>query len=133
MGVGMTKRNCWEVKRCGRQPGGTNAQRDGICPASTLTAVNGVNGGVNGGRACWALTGTLSGPAEKVQGTFARDMTTCYACKFYEQVMTEELDQFEGAAQIVRKLRERIAQAASFPFTQAEPSNGAEKKVRAGD
>jgi hypothetical protein len=130
--TGMTKRNCWEVKRCGRQPGGANAQRDGICPASTLTAVDGTNGGINGGRACWALTGTMSGPAEKVQGIFARDMTSCYACKFYEQVMMEELENFEGTVQIVRKLRERITQAANFPFIAKDGSDGAEKKVRAG-
>jgi hypothetical protein len=132
MGTGMAKRNCWEVKRCGRQPGGANAKRDGVCPASTLTAVNGTNGGFNGGRACWALTGTMSGPADKVQGTFARDLSSCYACKFYEQVMCEELDKFEGTALIVRKLRDRIAQAANFPFTQPESDNGSEEKVRAG-
>lgn len=120
----MAKRNCWDVKQCGRQPGGANTKRDGICPASTLTAVNGINGGLNGGRACWALTGTMSGPSDKVQGTFARDLTSCYACKFYEQVLCEELDNFEGTVQIVRKLRERISQATNFPFIQPELSNG---------
>jgi hypothetical protein len=94
--------------------------------------VDGANGGINGGRACWALTGTMSGPAERVQGIFARDMTTCYACKFYEQVMMEEQENFEGTVHIVRRLRERIAQAASFPFTAKDRSNGAEKKVCAG-
>ncbi|CAK8713110.1 MAG: hypothetical protein CDV28_101158 [Candidatus Electronema aureum] len=121
----MTKQNCWEVKQCGRQPGGSNVKRDGVCPASTLTAVNGTNGGRNGGRACWALTGTMSGPAEKVQGIFARDITTCHSCRFYEQVMCEELDNFEGTVQIVRKLRDRISQAASFPFIQSGTNNGA--------
>ncbi|WP_417909173.1 two-CW domain-containing protein [Candidatus Electronema sp. PJ] len=129
----MAKRNCWEVKQCGRQPGGINAKRDGICPAATLTAINGTNGGLNGGRACWALTGTMSGPADKVQGTFARDLSSCYACKFYEQVMCEELDNFEGTVQIVRKLRDRIAQAANFPFIQPGSGHGTtEEEMRAG-
>ncbi|WP_417915331.1 two-CW domain-containing protein [Candidatus Electronema sp. JM] len=128
----MAKQNCWEVKQCGRQPGGVHAKRDGICPASTLSAVNGTNSGLNGGRACWALTGTMSGPADMVQGTFARDLTSCYACKFYEQVLCEEQDKFEGTAQIVRKLRERIAQAANFPFIQPGSAHGTEEKMRAG-
>mgnify|MGYP000034152807 FL=1 len=60
-------------------------------------AVNGINKGRNGGRSCWALTGTMSGPAEKVQGSFARLLrNSCYDCEFYEQVMIEEQDDFEG-------------------------------------
>lgn len=72
-------------------------------------AVSGINNGINGGRACWALTGTMSGPAEKVQGSFARLLnTSCYDCAFYEQVMIEEQDDFEGTVQIVRKLKDLI-------------------------
>ena len=106
----MQKKNCWEVKKCGRQPGGDQVGTQGICPASTIMAVDGINNGINGGRACWALTGTMSGPAEKVQGTFARAMSTgCYDCEFFEQVMIEEQDNFEGTIQIVQRLREVIA------------------------
>lgn len=25
--------NCWEIKRCGREAGGTNIRRHGLCPA----------------------------------------------------------------------------------------------------
>ena len=28
----MKKRNCWEVKQCGREPGGTHEKDLGICP-----------------------------------------------------------------------------------------------------
>ena len=112
----MRKKNCWEVKKCGRQPGGNQVSTQGICPASTLMAVDGINDGINGGRACWALTGTMSGPAEKVQGSFARILnTTCYDCEFFEQVMIEEQDSFEGTVQIVQKLREVIAAVTAQP------------------
>lgn len=110
------------MKQCGRQPGGSRARQEGVCPASTLMAVNGTNGGVNGGRACWALTGTMSGPHDKVQGVFARDLSSCYACRFYEQVMSEEGVRFEGTVQIVKKLRDRIAKAA---MPQPGAGNGA--------
>jgi hypothetical protein len=106
----MTKKNCWEVKKCGRQPGGHKVREHGICPASTIIAVDGINHGKNGGRACWALTGTMSGPAEKVQGTFARLLPgSCYDCEFYELVMMEEGENFEGTVRIVQKLKEVIA------------------------
>jgi len=80
--------NCWEVKKCGRQPGGSRVADLGICPASVDTRANGVNHGHNGGRLCWALTGTLCGG--KVQGTFAEKLMNCMACEFYRQVRTEE-------------------------------------------
>lgn len=105
----MRKKNCWEVKKCGRQPGGDQVAQKGTCPASTLVAVNGINNGINGGRSCWALTGTMSGPPEKVQGSFARHLSiSCYECDFFEQVMMEEQENFEGTVQIVRKLKQRI-------------------------
>jgi hypothetical protein len=47
------KMNCWQVKKCGREPGGGNEAQLGVCPAATETALQGVNGGKNGGRACW--------------------------------------------------------------------------------
>ena len=106
----MRKKNCWEVKKCGRQPGGDQVRSQGICPASTIMAVNGINNGINGGRACWALTGTMSGPVGKIQGSFARTLSTsCYDCAFFEQVLAEEQDNFKGTIEIVQKLREVIA------------------------
>ena len=80
--------NCWDFKKCGRQPGGSRASILGVCPASVDTKASGFNHGLNGGRICWALTGTLCGG--KVQGTFAEKFMNCMECDFYRLVQTEE-------------------------------------------
>jgi len=84
----MTRKlNCWEFKKCGREPGGAKVKELGACPAAS-TFANGANGGNNGGRLCWALSGTLCGG--KVQGTFAQKLPNCMECEFYKLVRQEE-------------------------------------------
>ena len=80
--------NCWEFKKCGRQPGGSRVSELGVCPASISTKADGLNHGRNGGRICWALSGTLCGG--KVQGTFASKLGNCMECEFYRLVRTEQ-------------------------------------------
>jgi hypothetical protein len=84
----MSKQNCWEAKRCGRQPGGEKVPELGACPAATDETSQGMNGGQNGGRICWAVSGTLCGG--EVQGTYAQKATSCLTCAFYSQVKQEE-------------------------------------------
>ncbi|MCI4625801.1 MAG: hypothetical protein L3V56_07545 [Candidatus Magnetoovum sp. WYHC-5] len=73
--------NCWEFSDCGRQPGGKNATRRGICPASTLQEANGFLGGKNGGRACAFIIGSFC--AATIKGT-KKDMTkNCLECDFF--------------------------------------------------
>jgi hypothetical protein len=98
----MAKLNCWEFKNCGRQPGGSKAAELGICPAATDARVNGVNGGRNGGRACWAVTGTLCGG--KVQGSFATKLLNCQQCEFYQAVRAEEGSCYVTTRQVMDKL-----------------------------
>lgn len=81
------KQNCWQVKNCGRQPGGPKASELGVCPAAK-SGPSGINGGDHAGRICWALAGTLCGG--KVQGTFAHKAANCMECVFYLQVKREE-------------------------------------------
>jgi hypothetical protein len=81
-------KNCWEFVNCGREEGGANAEALGVCPACTSTDVNGANRGKNGGRICWAVTGTLCGG--EVQGEFAAKIGNCTSCDFYKAVMAEE-------------------------------------------
>ena len=79
----MSAVNCWEFKKCGRQPGGAKTQELGECPASTNVKADGMNSGKNGGRSCWAIAGTLCGG--KVQGSFVSSFsertTRCYRSK----------------------------------------------------
>ena len=91
-GVSMNdkKLNCWEHKACGREPNGVHCADLGICPASTDEAHDGVNGGVNGGRVCWAIVGTLCGG--EVQGTMARKLGNCLQCEFFKMVSRDEAD-----------------------------------------
>lgn len=81
--------NCWEFKKCGRQPGGENVTKLGVCPASIEARVDGVNNGKNGGRACWAVAGTLC--RGKVQGGFGAKAPMCMNCEFYKLVWQEEI------------------------------------------
>jgi hypothetical protein len=83
-----SKPNCWEFKSCGRQPGGRNVHDLGVCVAATDARADGVHGGKNCGRACWALAGTLCGG--EVQGTFASKLGNCLRCDFYHQVAQAE-------------------------------------------
>lgn len=89
----MAKQNCWEFKKCGRQPGGEKVKELGVCPASNDAANNKVNNGTNSGRVCWAIAGTLCGG--KVQGSFADKQLSCMSCEFLKKVKAEEGDDFE--------------------------------------
>lgn len=80
--------NCWEFKKCGREPGGVKALELGVCPAASENKVYGINNGRFGGRVCWMLAGTLCGG--QVQGTFATKLLNCKNCDFYKQVVEEE-------------------------------------------
>ncbi len=82
------KQNCWEFKKCGREPGGEKVKELGICPAATDTGCDTLNDGKNAGRICWALAGTFCGG--KVQGSFAQKQVSCMSCEFYKKVKDEE-------------------------------------------
>ncbi len=82
------RQNCWEFKKCGREPGGAKVEELGVCPATTDTSSDELNGGQNAGRICWAVVGTFC--AGKVQGSFAEKETTCLSCDFYKKVKEEE-------------------------------------------
>lgn len=80
--------NCWEFKKCGRQPGGEKVASLGVCPAASDVDAAGLNRGKNGGRICWALAGTFCGGV--VQGTFAHKRQNCMSCEFYAKVEADE-------------------------------------------
>jgi hypothetical protein len=97
------KLNCWEFKKCGRQPQGHHELDLGVCPAATENALDDIHEGTNSGRACWVVSGTFC--QGKVQGTFAQKFKNCEVCDFYQQVRREEGGCFKFSAVLLAKLR----------------------------
>lgn len=96
----MLKMNCWEQKKCGREPGGAKVKEFGVCPASLESRLDGINSGIYGGRACWPLKGTLCD--DRVQGSFAEKLIDCMECDFYRMVGQEEGEKFESSRTILK-------------------------------
>lgn len=99
----MKRTNCWEHKKCGRQPGGPKVGELGVCPVTTNSLAHGLNHGTNGGRACWVISGTLCGG--KVQGTFAAKLMNCVECDFYQVVKAEEGGGYMGSTRLLQVIR----------------------------
>ncbi len=98
----MAKMNCWEFKKCGRQSGGAKVAELGECTAGKERKADGCNQGKMGGRACWAIAGTLCGG--KVQGSFAQKASNCMECDFYKLVKGEEGANYMGSKDLIKKL-----------------------------
>lgn len=100
----MAKQNCWEFKKCGRYPGGENEKELGVCPVSTEPRTDGTHGGINAGRVCWLIAGTLC--SGNIQGTFAQKLGNCMTdCEFYKKVKGEEGENFEFSGNVLKKLQ----------------------------
>ena len=99
------KLNCWEFKKCGRQPQGAKTEEMGLCPASTDTRLDEIHDGVNAGRACWSIAGTFC--EGKVQGTYAEKEDNCIKCDFYKLVAEEEFGNFK----MIHSLRNILQEA----------------------
>jgi hypothetical protein len=101
---GQTKLNCWEYTKCEMQPGGEKAKIHGPCPAAVDERVNGFNGGMNAGRACWAIAGTYCGGTPK--GIYALKLKDCLACDFHELVIKEENKNYKNVSILFKKIKE---------------------------
>ncbi len=90
----MEKVNCWEFMKCGKAYG--------ECPVTTETRLHQIHGGVNAGRACWVVAGSLCGGV--AQGTFSKKFGNCSKCDFYNHVKREEHVRFELTPILLKKL-----------------------------
>ncbi len=88
--------NCWDFIKCERQPGGRKARELGVCPASIDDQHHGKNNGINAGRYCWVISGTLCD--NEAQGSFALKIAKCLDCEFYRLVRNEEGGNFQPYA-----------------------------------
>ncbi len=100
----MRKQNCWEFKKCGREPRGISSKEFGVCPASIETKLHGVHDGWNAGRACWIVSGSLCDGC--IQGTYAEKYGDCKKCDFYNFVKKEENSKFKLSQTLLMILRE---------------------------
>jgi len=96
------KLNCWEVKKCGREPGGAKESELGVCPTATCKQLNGIHFGKNGGRCCWVVAGSLCDG--KMQGSFVSKFHNCRQCEFYKQVKREEGSDFQLSKELLKLL-----------------------------
>jgi len=95
--------NCWEFFDCGREPNGNKARELGVCPAATHAELDGVNDGINGGRSCWAIAGTLCDG--EVQGSYAQKIGNCLKCDFHSFVHSQQGDDYMGTKKILDLLK----------------------------
>jgi len=73
--------NCWQFKKCGREPGGKDALQSGICPVALETEADGLHNGENGGRCCWVLTDSAC--QENPHDLCLETIRKCRECDFY--------------------------------------------------
>ncbi len=97
------KRNCWEYMNCGRNPGGHAAAGSGVCPVSLHEELNGVHGGKNAGRACWAVDDSLC--PEVQRESQQKKFSGCWKCEFYHSVKNEERSSRHGFVATYREMK----------------------------
>jgi hypothetical protein len=101
------KKNCWEFKNCGREPGGAKVSELGICPAAKCSDLDKIHDGKNSGRSCWIICGTFC--EGEVQGTFAKKFENCQKCDFYKLVRNEEGPKFRLSNTLLNILKKEKA------------------------
>lgn len=98
----IMKNNCWEFYKCSRGKGGSKVSELGVCRVVLEERLDKVNGGRNGGRACWSISGTFCNG--EIQGEIASKLKNCFDCEFYKKVLIEEGQNFIPFQEIVKKL-----------------------------
>ena len=88
----MKRLNCWEFKDCGKEPGGFRVYEQGVCPAAKEEKYHRINKGKNGGRFCWAVSGTFCKGEPK--GSYAQKLFDCINCDFMKNVIFQENIEF---------------------------------------
>lgn len=78
------RRNCWEFMDCG--------ERGVDCPVRSEECFDGVNHGINGGRVCWAVVGTLC--RHENHADWSIKYSDCLKCEFLRYVHKAEGKQF---------------------------------------
>ena len=72
--------NCWEFKKCEREPDGKNSEKLCVCEASVENKFDGINHGNNAGRYCWKVKISEENQNEAAETLSA--IMTCIECDF---------------------------------------------------
>ncbi|MBF0465037.1 MAG: hypothetical protein HQK88_06475 [Nitrospirae bacterium] len=107
----IRKLNCWEFHNCGREPGGKHVERFGLCPVATATSFNGLHGGINAGRACWAILPSIG----KKKESYAAKIRRCTECEFHQLVIKEEEKYQSGVKHFKKHKKETKAKTFKEP------------------
>ena len=75
------KINCWEFQKCGREPGGKNIDKYGVCFVPVSIEYNGINDAKNEGRFCWSLR--ESACENIMRKCRVNEIKECRRCTFY--------------------------------------------------
>jgi len=120
--MGKKKLNCWEYKKCGREPGGDQVADLGECEAACDTSFNGINSGKNAGRFCWPVSGTFSNG--RVSCPVTDKIKSCVNCDFYHTVNAQE-----GTANLRKKFLRFVPVGGAGSFINEMPV----KNFKAGE
>lgn len=101
----MEKKNCWEILDCGKEPGGRNSKKYGVCPAALDGNYDRINGGQNAGRACWAVSQTLC--EHHKTGSYNAKLRSCLECSVYKRVKDEEGNNFRSTSDIEKIMKDK--------------------------
>ncbi|MEA3559059.1 MAG: hypothetical protein U9R75_07390 [Candidatus Thermoplasmatota archaeon] len=86
--MGPMKKNCWDIKDCGRGPEGRLVKEKGECPVVNAKELDGVNDGSFGGRICWTVrTRDESG---KLVPNWSKPDRDCLNCYVMDRIRIEE-------------------------------------------
>ncbi|CAK8720920.1 hypothetical protein KKHLCK_10120 [Candidatus Electrothrix laxa] len=81
--------NCWQFKKCGREPGGKNVLQTGVCSVAIEIEADGIHKGKNGGRCCWVITNSAL-DEDTPHGFCLNKIQGCRECNFYLFVKKSE-------------------------------------------
>lgn len=102
-GMHGRKMNCWEFMKCGRSPFEGPVDEKAICPVALEARLDGIHGGKNAGRACWAVGRSMC--EGRLQGSPSQKFGDCLKCPFYGILKKEEGEHYCDTLYLFERLQ----------------------------
>ncbi|MFC1524666.1 two-CW domain-containing protein [Thermodesulfobacteriota bacterium] len=99
--------NCWEYNHCSGRGECKDEKGCNNCPAYLEHRVNGMNGGINGGRICWFIDGTHCDNSLRIDSgkSYVEKFKVCLKCDFNKYVEKQEGRKLVSIYEVFAKLR----------------------------